>query len=713
MKKIKNIRIKKMQLSTKILIPTFIILCIVIFGGFIMIYNQTSSVIQDMALRQLEDVTKNIQLNIENELQPYMHTLGTFKLNIQREGKVDSHETEEMTQGLKGILQQYPELYGSWIIVNPEAMDDASQYKNKPLYDEDGRFAPYFENNGGNILEGTLTSHKKEGEANYFYTKPLETGKTYITDALTYEYKGEMVTVISLCVPFEMGGKVAGVVGLDIEIGALAQKVSEFKIYDTGYAVMFDKDYTIIAHPNSELIGFNPYEEDKLSTQEMQMMDQTSTERVFNLVEARAGGEGKVSYKTFVPTQISEEALPYIIQLVVPKSEVQRASVKLQTSLTAVGLGILILLAVTIQRVVAMQMRRLKREMIWLNQLGEGDLTIHEQKVAESSEDEIGMISTTIDNLSSKLNGIIGLVKQSADQVSQSGEELNQSASQTATATQSIAESITQVAEGSQEQLTYVEQMVSIGQDTHTRIENMVSQFDDIQDITKTTVEATQRGSMAIEQITERVGGVVQATNEAEAANKELLETSNKIHTIIALIENIAKQTNLLSLNAAIEAARAGEAGKGFAVVASEITKLANEVEVAIKDISLLIASNDSSIKKLEQKLHECLSEVTQSVEGAKDAKQKFQEIEQHIGNLSGEIIETHEVVQDIQRDNQEVSTLIGQVADVARTQAHEAQESAAATQEQYATMEEVSSLSVVLADLAKNLTESMKYFKI
>lgn len=114
---------------------------------------------------------------------------------------------------------------------------------------------------------------------------------------------------------------------------------------------------------------------------------------------------------------------------------------------------------------------------------------------------------------------------------------------------------------------------------------------------------------------------------ELKDAIQEIERCSEQIGTIIEAIEEIASQTNLLSLNAAIEAARAGEAGKGFAVVADQVKNLANESSKAVKRTTELIQTTVSVMERSTMIADETASNMGEVMTGAKEATEKMEQI--------------------------------------------------------------------------------------
>lgn len=188
------------------------------------------------------------------------------------------------------------------------------------------------------------------------------------------------------------------------------------------------------------------------------------------------------------------------------------------------------------------------------------------------------------------------------------------------------------------------------------------------------SAKATMRVTEMMQQNQEKMANMMQAVSKIH-------ETSQQVVGIIQTIEEIADQTNLLSLNASIEAARAGEAGKGFAVVADEIGKLAMESSKAANMTRDLIGISMDEINKGSSIANDVVASLNDSVSA--------------VDKVSGMILKAAENAV-VQADNmQQIRSGIENIA-------QGVQDTSAAAQETSATSEELASQAVVLNELVQ-----------
>ncbi len=291
------------------------------------------------------------------------------------------------------------------------------------------------------------------------------------------------------------------------------------------------------------------------------------------------------------------------------------------------------------------------------NSIAQGDLT---QKINSSRQDEIGSLSTALDQMSQSLNSMIAKIRNTAHSL--------------VAASSNIHEATQQVTNGAVDQSQQTEVVAVSANEME-----IVSQ-----DISRNTTEAAdaadQASQVAVESgniVHQSVDGMARISSSvAEAArNVELLaEHSDQIGKIVSVIDDIANQTNLLALNAAIEAARAGDQGRGFAVVADEVRHLATRTTDATKEIAEMIRNIQNGTEAAVSSMQEGRTEVEAGSTLVSQTGQSLEQIVEVVEGLTDRIQQIATASQEQSASMAEITTNITNISGVANTAKEQAQ---------------------------------------
>ncbi|WP_395939783.1 methyl-accepting chemotaxis protein [Bacillus sp. 03113] len=137
----------------------------------------------------------------------------------------------------------------------------------------------------------------------------------------------------------------------------------------------------------------------------------------------------------------------------------------------------------------------------------------------------------------------------------------------------------------------------------------------------------SSKGQLLIDELTANIQLIIDNTKNVNQMVQHLIESSNQITNVVKLVQEIANQTNLLSLNSAIEAARAGEHGKGFAVVAGEVKRLAEQTKNSIAQIQSHIETSNEYARIVNEALHNVNEAVFEGKEKSEQTNEAFCQI--------------------------------------------------------------------------------------
>ncbi len=272
-----------------------------------------------------------------------------------------------------------------------------------------------------------------------------------------------------------------------------------------------------------------------------------------------------------------------------------------------------------------------------LDEMAAGNFTVETEMEFRG---EFKALDNAVTMITDSMNKTLGNIYEASEQVSMGAGQM--------------AESAQSLAEGATDQAASVEELTAT-----------------IQDITEAVVNSSEKANESHRNAEEFMRNAEESNENIKHLNEameRINETSNEIANIIAAIEDIASQTNLLSLNASIEAARAGEAGKGFAVVADQIGKLASDSATSAIDTKKLI---ENSLREIERG-NEITAKATAAIE----------EVIQGIGTLAASTNEISELSNTQAEAMKQLEEGIEQISEVIQNNSAAAEQSSATSQE-------------------------------
>ena len=322
-----------------------------------------------------------------------------------------------------------------------------------------------------------------------------------------------------------------------------------------------------------------------------------------------------------------------------------------------------IVLSAILAVVIVRSITRPVAELIAANdRLAEKDLTV---AITLTGNDEIGHLADSSRRVIESLREILGQVSYNSGEIASASSQLRATAEQIATGAEEVASQTTAVA-------TATEEMAATSGDIAQSCVRAA-------EASKQSSDSATQGGAIVQETISGMARIAESVKDSARTVESLGERSEQIGDIIATIQDIADQTNLLALNAAIEAARAGEQGRGFAVVADEVRALAERTTRATKEIGEMIKAIQDETKAAVCAMEEGVTEVEKGTESSHRSGQALDMILRQIGEVSMQINQIATAAEEQTATTGEITMNVRQVTEVVHQTARGASETATA----------------------------------
>jgi len=427
-----------------------------------------------------------------------------------------------------------------------------------------------------------------------------------------------------------------------------------------GYSFLISTDGTLAAHPNPDLVlqQYNLIQEAQKDPSLKSMGDMAAKAIRENSGNTSFVENGREMICAF--TKIPD--YPWIFVVAEDKNEM--LSHLAQIRLTMFGIGAIcavagIIIAFITGRSIAKPVVHMA---LLLKDIGDGDLT---KRIDLFSRDEIGDLSHHLNSTLDNIKSLIITIKKESETLSDIGSFLAKNITKSAESVDEINATIQAIKSRA------INQAASVTE-TNATMEQISLNIDKLNEHVERQGDSVSQSSSAIEEMLANIQSVTQTLvknaanvgelmeaseigrtglNDVASDIKEIARESEGLLEINSVMENIASQTNLLSMNAAIEAAHAGESGKGFAVVAGEIRKLAESSGEQSKTISVVLKKIKGSIDKITRSTNNVMDKFAAIDNGVKivsDQEENIRNAMEEQGAGSKQILEAVSLLNEI-----------------------------------------------------------------
>jgi methyl-accepting chemotaxis protein len=497
-------------------------------------------------------------------------------------------------------------------------------------------------------------------------------------DANTNEY-----IISAYCNLKNSAGNVIGVLCADVQLDSVDEILRSSSLYNNGYVFAIDKVTGIVMgnrndeSKNGQVISALT---DSVDVKINELLSSSRTDEV-----VLSGG------KYILLNEIADTN--FVTVCVVDKTDVESSMTSMEASVSVINILGWIVDCVLACVILYIFLGPIKGLNGMIDQMYELDLT---NRSDNRSKDEFGVMSGKMNQFADNLSGVIRNVKDTVSRVDSKAD----SNAGTATELSALAETQNRSIEELKETMDGISnaiEMIAEGAGKLTaEISNTNQAASSVGDMIEQTIQYVDDGHLEMANLTNTMSGIFTHSEELQQSVLNLKKSLDGINELVNVVNDIASQTNLLSLNASIEAARAGEAGRGFAVVAEQVRALAESCGEAVDNITATTAGMNrmmevvlATTEQTREKISDGNKEVERSNNAFNRIEKNISEMEMAIQSVSQAVKHIDDIATDMAAGTQEqsASTLnvldhCEQIVEISRQFSEEGQEMADSSNE-------------------------------
>ncbi|WP_256757685.1 methyl-accepting chemotaxis protein [Cohnella sp. WQ 127256] len=327
------------------------------------------------------------------------------------------------------------------------------------------------------------------------------------------------------------------------------------------------------------------------------------------------------------------------------------------------------------------------------------------------TKDELAVLGNSFNTLTDNLREFVCETNKSSLEVTITAETLKLNVELSSKAVEQISIVLNEVSEGAMDQLSKSRKTREIVEKLYQSNKEMLQFVKNVLQASEDANQAAIVGNKQMNCLTQQIEIIEKKILETQASSEKLQNKTRQIREIVTVISEMAKQTNILALNAGIEAARARNEGKGFAVVAQEIKKLAESSSMSALKINEILQEIQSESQNVALSMRNGVSEIEEGAQMAEASRQAFTDIAEKSSEVERQNRIVTRGIEDMVQEFNAVEEMSKNITSIIEKSSDGYREVAASIEEQTAGLQEITASAYQLSDMSDKLQKIVVQF--